>query len=257
MMAIAMNCGDRPNRFPDAEGRGPWNHHDLQAVSGIARSALLDNRRIPMVARPLSPFTDPSGDSATCALLSGILPLSVLFMIAFAIAILINYPSIDEQKEHISAHAANVIAVSGLIFAGRNFHRHPVGYADGECDFERGGCHNPRVARPPDGNRGGSVEHSRYVLHLVRRVLFWRHAGRGAGRNGVRDRSGANRAGSLIGAPVHALSPLTASTYLLIGLSKIELGDHQRFSLKWTILVSLLMLGLLIVTGAVPIFAAR
>jgi CitMHS family citrate-Mg2+:H+ or citrate-Ca2+:H+ symporter len=61
----------------------------------------------------------------------------------------------------------------------------------------------------------------------------------------------------LIGAPVHALSPLTASTYLLIGLSKIELGDHQQFSLKWTLIVSLLMLALLMVTGAVPITSGR
>jgi len=29
------------------------------------------------------------------------------------------------------------------------------------------------------------------------------------------------------------ISPLTASTFLLVGLSEVDLGDHQRFTFKW------------------------
>ena len=29
------------------------------------------------------------------------------------------------------------------------------------------------------------------------------------------------------------LSPLTASTFILVGMSGVELGDHQRFIFKW------------------------
>ena len=47
---------------------------------------------------------------------------------------------------------------------------------------------------------------------------------------------------SLIGQPVHLLSPLVPSTYLLVGLAGVEFGDHQRFTLKWAVLVCLLML---------------
>jgi len=47
---------------------------------------------------------------------------------------------------------------------------------------------------------------------------------------------------SLIGQPVHFLSPLVPSTYLLVGLAGVEFGDHQRFTLKWAVLVCLLML---------------
>lgn len=54
-------------------------------------------------------------------LLAGVLPLPVLFMIAFAIAMMINYPSLAEQKARIAAHAPNVLAVVSLIFAAGIF----------------------------------------------------------------------------------------------------------------------------------------
>ena len=47
---------------------------------------------------------------------------------------------------------------------------------------------------------------------------------------------------SLIGQPVHLLSPLVPSTYLLVGLAGVEFGDHQRFTLKWAVLVCVVML---------------
>lgn len=53
------------------------------------------------------------------ALVLGVLPLPVLFMIAFAL--LINYPKVADQRERIAAHAKNVIAVVSLIFAAGIF----------------------------------------------------------------------------------------------------------------------------------------
>ncbi|MDD0945866.1 citrate transporter, partial [Xylella fastidiosa subsp. multiplex] len=47
---------------------------------------------------------------------------------------------------------------------------------------------------------------------------------------------------SLAGQPVHLLSPLVPSTYLLVGLAKVDFGDHQRFSLKWAVLISMVLL---------------
>ena len=35
---------------------------------------------------------------------------------------------------------------------------------------------------------------------------------------------------SIVGQPVHLLSPLVPSTYLLVALAGIEFGDHQRFT---------------------------
>ena len=55
------------------------------------------------------------------ALVVGLMPLPVLFMIAFAIAIMINYRSVSEQKQLLVAHAANAMAVASLIFAAGIF----------------------------------------------------------------------------------------------------------------------------------------
>ncbi len=46
---------------------------------------------------------------------------------------------------------------------------------------------------------------------------------------------------SLMGQPVHLLSPLVPSTYLLVSLVGIDLADHQRFTLVPAALVCLVM----------------
>jgi len=58
---------------------------------------------------------------------------------------------------------------------------------------------------------------------------------------------------SLIGQPVHLLSPLVPSTYLLVGLAGVEFGDHQKFTLKWAVLICLLMMVTAIVCGVFPL----
>ena len=47
------------------------------------------------------------------------------------------------------------------------------------------------------------------------------------------------------------LSPLTASTFLLIGLAGVELGDHQKFVFKWAFGTTLVMTIVAIVTGVI------
>jgi CitMHS family citrate-Mg2+:H+ or citrate-Ca2+:H+ symporter len=58
---------------------------------------------------------------------------------------------------------------------------------------------------------------------------------------------------SLIGQQVHLLSPLVASTYLLVGLAEVEFGDHQRYTLLWALSAALVMLVATIVLGVIPI----
>ncbi len=55
------------------------------------------------------------------ALVVGILPMPVLFMIAFGIAMTVNYRCLNMQKQRIAAHAENVLAVVSLIFAAGIF----------------------------------------------------------------------------------------------------------------------------------------
>lgn len=54
-------------------------------------------------------------------LVIGLMPIQILFMLAFAIAVMLNYPTLEEQKARISSHAGNVLAVTALIFAAGIF----------------------------------------------------------------------------------------------------------------------------------------
>jgi CitMHS family citrate-Mg2+:H+ or citrate-Ca2+:H+ symporter len=49
------------------------------------------------------------------------------------------------------------------------------------------------------------------------------------------------------------LSPLTASTFLLIGLAEVELGEHQRFVFKWAWGTTIVMTVIALLTGSIHI----
>ena len=55
------------------------------------------------------------------ALIIGVLPMPVLFMVGFAIALVINYPNLAEQRRRVVNHAGNVLSVVSLIFAAGIF----------------------------------------------------------------------------------------------------------------------------------------
>ncbi len=56
---------------------------------------------------------------------------------------------------------------------------------------------------------------------------------------------------SLVGQPLHMSSPLVPAVYVLVGMAKVEFGDHIRFVVKWAALTSLVVLGAGIVFGIV------
>nr|WP_293858070.1 hypothetical protein [Steroidobacter sp.] len=60
---------------------------------------------------------------------------------------------------------------------------------------------------------------------------------------------------ALIGQPVHLLSPLVPSTYLLVGLADVEFGDHQRYTLKWAVAICLLLMATALLFGIFPLVA--
>ena len=43
-----------------------------------------------------------------------------------------------------------------------------------------------------------------------------------------------------------------ASTYLLVGMAEVEFGDHQRYTLVWSLTASLVMLVAALVFGVIP-----
>ena len=186
------------------------------------------------------------------SLIMGLLPLPVLFMIFFAIAIMINYPGLQEQKERIAEHAPNVLPVVSLIFAAGIF----VGILQGTKMVDAIAASVitaiPTWMGPYMAVVTGilSIPFTFFISNdafYFGIVPVLAKAGAVYGISAVE----IGRA-SIIGQPVHLLSPLVASTYLLVGLSEVEFGDHQRYTLLWSISAALVMLVAAIVFGVIP-----
>lgn len=59
---------------------------------------------------------------------------------------------------------------------------------------------------------------------------------------------------SITGQPVHLQSPLVPAILLLVSLAGVNLGDHHKKVLWRTVILSLVMLGVAILVGSVPLF---
>jgi CitMHS family citrate-Mg2+:H+ or citrate-Ca2+:H+ symporter len=187
------------------------------------------------------------------ALIKGVLPLPVLFMIAFAIAITINYPTLAQQKARLHAHAGNILAVVGLIFAAGIF----TGILSGTkmVDAMANSVVNIiPVALGPYLAVVTAVLSIPFTFFISNDAFYFgvlpilAKAGAAYGITAAE----MGRA-AVIGQPVHLLSPLVPSTYLLVGLVEVDFDDHQRFTIKWALLTSLVILGIGLLTAVIPV----
>jgi citrate-Mg2+:H+ or citrate-Ca2+:H+ symporter, CitMHS family len=189
------------------------------------------------------------------ALVLGVLPLPVLFMIAFSVALLINYPKVVDQRERIAAHAKNVIAVVSLIFAAGIF----TGILGGTGMLDAMAKSMLNLIPPTLGpylapiTALASLPFTFFVSNDAFYFGVVPIVAEAAGAFGISPVEIARA--SLIGQPVHLLSPLVPSTYLLVGLAGVEFGDHQRFTLKWAALVCLFMLIAALACAVFPLVA--
>lgn len=187
------------------------------------------------------------------ALVMAVMPLPILFMIAYAIAVSVNYPGLQQQKERMAAHAENVLPVAALIFAAGIF----VGILSGTKMVDA--IASSVIAAVPDW-MGPYLA----IVTAVLSVPFTFFISNDAFYFGILPILAKTAAvygftpaeiarASLIGQQVHLLSPLVASTYLLVGLAKVEFGDHQRFTLLWAMSAFAVMLVTTILFGVVPV----
>lgn len=186
-------------------------------------------------------------------LIMGVLPLAILFMLGSAIALMVNYPSLQQQRERMSAHAGNALAVAGLVFAAGIF----TGILSGTrmIDAMAGAIID---WMPP--SLGPYMAPITALLSLPFTFLISNDAfyfgmlpilaSTGA-QYGVTPLDMAQAA--LVGQQVHLLSPLVPSTYLLVGMAGIEFGEHQRFTLKWALGSCLVFLAACLMTGVFPL----
>ncbi|WP_421933084.1 CitMHS family transporter [Phenylobacterium sp.] len=186
-------------------------------------------------------------------LVLGVLPLPVLFMIATAIALVLNYPALAAQKARIAAHAPNILPVISLIFAAGIFTGilNGTGMTDAMAGSVTGlippalGPHMAPVTALVAMPFTFFISNDAFYFGILP-ILS-----QAAAAHGITPVEMARA--SLTGQAVHLLSPLVPSTYLLVGLVRVELAQHQRFTLAWAVALSLVLLGAGILTGVIPL----
>jgi CitMHS family citrate-Mg2+:H+ or citrate-Ca2+:H+ symporter len=191
------------------------------------------------------------------ALIAGLLPLPVLFLVAFALALVINYPSLEEQKARIAANAGNALAVVAVIFAAGIF----TGVLSGTKMVDAIAGSVVALVPPALGPYLAVITgilSMPFTFFLSNDAFYFGVLPiltEAASHYGITAAEMARA--SLAGQPVHLLSPLVPSTYLLVGLAKVEFGDHQKFTLKWTVATSLILLLVNLLTGVIPLAGTR
>lgn len=179
------------------------------------------------------------------------LPIPVLFLLGAALALTVNFPYMPDQKARIGAHAENVLNVTGMVFAAAVFTGvlTGTGMVDSMADW--------LVSTVPDG-MGGQMG---LVTGLLSIPLTYFMSNDGfyfgvlpvlaeAGQaHGVSNLEIARA--SIAGQALHMSSPLVPAVYVLVGMAKVEFGDHTRFTVKWAVLTSLVVLGAGILFGII------
>ena len=189
-------------------------------------------------------------------LIMGVLPLPILFMIALCIALVVNYRDLDMQKQLIANHSGSALAVVGIIFAAGIF----TGILSGTGMVEA--MSKELIAIIPH-SMGPFLAPITAVMSMPLTFFMSNDAfyygvlpvlSEAAAHYGVSPVEMARA--SIVGQPVHLLSPLVPSTYLLCGLAGIEFADHQKFTIKWAIITCLVMLAISLISGVFPLYSS-
>lgn len=187
------------------------------------------------------------------ALFVDVLPPAVVFILGSAIALLVNYPNATRQREQITAHGSAAMLMVTTVFAAGVFTgiltrsgmlgaisaslvhvlpeaalRHlPIGMALTSMPLS--------LAFDPDS----------FYFGLLPVLANASHA---AGGSSIEVARAAVLGQMTTGFPV---SPLTPATFLLVGLAGVDLADHQRRTIGYAFVVTLVMTGAALVTGAI------
>ena len=181
------------------------------------------------------------------------LPLPIIFMVAFAVAVLVNYPKPDEQMEQIRTQSVGMITVVSIIFAAGIF----TGILSGTGMITAMATSLVNII--PE-NVGGFMGILVAVIGMPLSLIFTPDAyyfgvmpilaetASAYGLDPIQIGQASILGQMTTGFP---LSPLTASTFLLIGLAGVELADHQRFVFKWAFGTTIVMTIVAVITGII------
>ena len=182
-----------------------------------------------------------------------VLPLGILFMLGTGLALLINYRSMKVQSERIVANGANAVPVVSMIFAAGIF----MGIMSGTKMVD---AMAQTLINAIPASMGPHFAFISALISLPGTFFLTNDAyyfgvlpvlTKAAATYGI----SAEQMGiaALMGQGCHLLSPLVPSTYLLVGLNKVDFGDFQKYALPPAIVISLIWIAYGILFGLFPL----
>ena len=186
-------------------------------------------------------------------MIASVLPPAVMFMLGTAAALLVNCPSVAMQRARVDAHAQAAIMMASILLAAGVF----TGIMQGS------GMLSAMAAAASSHVSPAAAPHVPFALALVSMPLsllfdpdsFYfgvlpvvAETTRLLGVAPEHVAHGALVGQMTLGFPV---SPLTPATFLLVGLTGVELGAHQRFTIPLLWATSIVMAVALVFTGVI------
>ncbi|ASN51537.1 CitMHS family transporter [Sinomonas sp. R1AF57] len=190
-------------------------------------------------------------------LVADVLPLAYVFMVGAAVALVVNFPRVKDQAAQLIAHAPSVVAVVSMVMAASVLTGVLTGKI-GETTIVTEMSNWLVSVIPADAGPFMAVITGILSIPMtffmsndafyfgVLPVLSETAAHYGIG---AADMARA----SITGQPFHLQSPLVPAILLLVSLAKVELGDHHKLVLWRTAVISLVMLAVGVLVGAIAI----
>ncbi|MDQ0077219.1 CitMHS family transporter [Arthrobacter oryzae] len=186
-------------------------------------------------------------------LVADLVPLPFVFMVGSAIALLVNFPNVKDQGAQLIAHAPSIVAVVSMVMAAAVL----TGVLTGTGMVE---AMSAWLVQIIPTSMGPFMAIITGVLSIPMTFFMSNDAfyfgvlpvlSETAAHYGI---SAAEMArASITGQPFHLQSPLVPAILLLVSLAKVDLGDHHKKVLWRTAVISLVMLGVGVLTGAIGI----
>src|SRR4029078_8717430 len=181
--------------------------------------------------------------ASLAALFTSILPPAIVFIVGASIALVVNYPKTGRQRERITARGSNAMLMVTTIFAAgvftgiltRSGMLGAMSTSAANMLPESALRHLPLGMAVTSMPLSLAFDPDSFYFGLLPVLANASHAAGGSSSGGAR---AAVLGQMTTGFPV---SPLTPSTFLLVGLAGVDLADHQRRSIGYAFVVTLIM----------------
>lgn len=176
---------------------------------------------------------------------------AIVFMVGTCVALLINYRSVDEQRKRVDAHAKAALLMASILLAAGVFTGIMQGSGMLKAMAQTAVGFVPVAAAKFMPVALGVVSMPLSLLFDPDSFYFGvlpviAEVGGQLGVSKVQLAQGALLGQMTTGFPV---SPLTPATFLVVGLTGIDLADHQKFSIPFLFAASLVMTVACVVFG--------